>query len=319
MTIKLCFVMDPIHTIHIHKDTTFALMLEAQKRHYEIYYLESSKLFLSDGAISGLVSKISVTDNAEHFVDFLDPSPQSMPLTDFDCVFMRKDPPFDIAYLYATYLLDLAEKAGALIFNRPSSIRDANEKLFTAWFNECCPETVVTSQKSLLKTFIAKHHTIILKPLHSMGGQGVLVMKENDVNLNASIELLTHHGKYPIMAQRYLPEIIQGGDKRILMIDGEPYPYALARIPAQDDFRGNLASKATGIGHQLTDRDRWLCQRVGKTLKAKGLFLVGLDVIGDYITEINVTSPTCIREIDAFFQVNVAAHVLDALLKKIKR
>lgn len=318
MTIKLCFVMDPIYDIKIHKDTTFALMLEAQKRQYEIYYLESSQLFLSDTTVSGLVSRIKVTDNPAHFVDFLDATPQAMPLTAFDCVFMRKDPPFDITYLYATYLLDLAENAGAVIINRPGSIRDANEKLFTAWFSDCCPETVVTSQKHLLKAFIAKHHTTVFKPLHSMGGQGVLVMKENDINLNSSIELLTHHGKYPIMAQRYLPEIIAGGDKRILMIDGEPYPYALARIPAKDDFRGNLASHATGIAQPLTERDRWLCQRVGQTLKAKGLFFVGLDVIGDYITEINVTSPTCLREIDALCQVNVAAQVMDALLEKIK-
>lgn len=319
MTIKLCFIMDPIHTIKIHKDTTFALMLEAQKRGYEIYYLESRQLFLADNNVSGLVSRINVTDNPAHFVDFVDPTPHSMPLTAFDCVFMRKDPPFDTSYLYATYLLDLAENAGALIVNRPGSIRDANEKLFTAWFSECCPETIVTSQKSLLKEFIAKHHTIVLKPLHSMGGQGVLVMKENDVNLNASIELLTHQAKYPIMAQRYLPQIKDSGDKRILMIEGEPYPYALARIPAKDDFRGNLASNATGVAHQLTERDRWLCQHVGKTLKEKGLFFVGLDVIGDYITEINITSPTCIREIDTLFQVNVAANVLDALVKKMKQ
>lgn len=318
MTYKICFVMDPIQTIHTHKDTTFALMLEAQKRQWQIYYLEARQLYLADKQVCGLVSRIRVSDNQTNFVDILDETPQSLPLVTFDVVFMRKDPPFDIAYLYATYLLELAENEGCLILNRPSSIRDANEKLFTAWFANCCPETLVTSQKSLLQQFIAKHKKIIIKPLHSMGGQGVLILQEGDLNFHATVELLTHRGKYPIMAQRFLPDILQSGDKRILLIDGKPFPHALARIPAKDDFRGNLASHATGIKHELTAREQWLCEQVGPTLKAKGLFFVGLDMIGDFITEINVTSPTGVREISALFNVNVAATILDALANKIK-
>jgi len=316
MTRKLCFVMDPIESIQIKKDTTFALMLEAQLRGIEIYYLESRCLFLADNKVSGLVSRIRVKDDPKQFVEFIDQKPQTMPLTTFDAVLMRKDPPFDITYLYSTYLLELAERAGCLVLNRPSSIRDANEKLFTMWFTNCCPPTLVTSQKPLIKDFLAKHHKVVIKPLHSMGGQGVLVLGEEDLNVNAALELLTHRGKYPIMVQLYLPQIKDSGDKRILMIDGQPCPHALARIPARDDFRGNLASGAKGISHELTERDKWLCQQVGPTLKAKGLFFVGLDVIGDYITEINVTSPTGVRDIEALFKVNIMTTIFDKLEDK---
>lgn len=318
MTIKLCIVMDPIETINIKKDTTFALMLEAQKRQFEIYYLNARDIFLADNQVSGLVSRLRVKDDPHHFFEILD-KPLAMPLNTFNAVLMRKDPPFDIAYLYATYLLELAEKQGCLVLNRPASIRDANEKLYTAWFPNCCPPTLVTSQKSLISDFIAKHQKIVLKPLHSMGGQGVLVMNQGDLNLNAAIELLTHRGKYPIMAQRYLPEIQQSGDKRILIVDGKALPFAVARIPGQGDFRGNLASGAKGVAHTLTERDQFLAQQVGPTLKAKGLFLVGIDVIGDYITEINVTSPTCVREIDALFHVNLSETIIDSLTQLMKQ
>lgn len=318
MTMKLCFVMDPIASIHFKKDTTFALMLEAQTRGIELYILEIRHLYLADKEVCGLVSRLRVKDDPNNHFEFIDEKPHPTSLTVFDAVLMRKDPPFNIAYLYATYLLELAEKAGCFIVNRPSSIRDANEKLFTQWFSECCPPTLVTSEKTLIKDFLAKHHKIVIKPLHSMGGQGVLVLNEGSLNLNSAVEMLTHVGKYPIMAQRYLPQIQESGDKRILMIDGKPYPHALARIPAKDDFRGNLASGAKGIKHELTERDLWLCQQVGPTLKAKGLFLVGLDVIGDFITEINVTSPTGAREIETLFNVNVAAAILDTLLSNIK-
>jgi glutathione synthase len=316
MTFKLCVVMDPIQTIHIEKDTTFALLLEAQKRQWEIYYLEAKQLYLADNKVGGLIAPIRVKEDPSDFITFLD-LPKKMPLNTFDVVLMRKDPPFDITYLYATYLLELAQAAGCFIVNHPRSIRDANEKLFTAWFAHCCPETVVTSQKVLIQDFLAKHPQVVVKPLHSMGGQGVLVLKQGDLNVNATIELLTHRGKYPIMVQRYLPDILQSGDKRILLIDGVPYPYSIARIPALGDFRGNLASQATAKGHTLTDRDIWLCEQVGPTLKARGLFLVGLDVIGDYITEINVTSPTCVREIEAIFKVNLASTILDSLMQLI--
>lgn len=319
MAIKLCFVMDPIESINIKKDTTFALMLEAQKRQFEIYYLNARDLFLADKQVSGLVSRLRVKDDPHHFYEFIDEKPNAIPLNTFNAVLMRKDPPFDIAYLYATYLLELAEKQGCLVLNRPASIRDANEKLYTTWFADCCPPTLVTSHKSLISEFMAKHQRIVLKPLHSMGGQGVLVMNTGDLNLNAAIELLTHRGKYPIMIQRYIPDITQSGDKRLLMVDGQVLPFALARIPGSSDFRGNLASGAKGVAHTLTERDRFLCEQVGPTLKAKGLFLVGLDVIGDYITEINVTSPTCVREIDALFNVNLSEKIIDSLTQLLKK
>jgi len=319
MTMKLCFVMDPIESIHFKKDTTFALMLEALKRGIEIYTLQASHLYLAENQVCGLASRLRVKDEPNNYFEYIDKEPHALPLTAFDAVLMRKDPPFNIAYLYATYLLELAEKAGCFIVNRPSSIRDANEKLFTQWFPDCCPPTIVTSQKNLINDFLTKHHKIVIKPLHSMGGQGVLVLNEGDLNFNAAIELLTHVGKYPIMAQRYLPQIQETGDKRILMIEGKPYPHALARIPAKNDFRGNLASGAMGVKHDLNERDQWLCQQVGPTLKDKGLFLVGLDVIGDFITEINVTSPTGAREIESLFKVNVAATILDSLVCNIKK
>ncbi|MGE3319453.1 MAG: glutathione synthase [Candidatus Berkiella sp.] len=318
MTTKLCIVMDPIESINIKKDTTFALMLEAQKRQFEIYYLNARDLFLADNQVSGLVTRLRVKDDPHHFYEYLDAKPQAMPLSAFNAVLMRKDPPFDIAYLYATYLLELAQSQGCVILNHPTSIRDANEKLYTAWFADCCPPTLVTSQKSLISEFIAKQLHIVLKPLHSMGGQGILMMKEGDLNLNAAVDLLTHRGKYPIMAQRYIPEILTTGDKRILIVDGQALPFAIARIPGKGDFRGNLASGAKGVAHKLTERDLFLCQRVGPTLKAKGLFLVGIDVIGDYITEINVTSPTCVREIDALFNVNLAETIIDSLTQLMK-
>lgn len=319
MTMKLCFVMDPIESLQTKKDTTFALMLEAQKRGIEIYYLNVRQLYLAENQVSGMAFRLRIKDDPKNHFEYIDEKPEDMPLNKFDAVLMRKDPPFDIAYLYATYLLELAEKSGCLILNRPSSIRDANEKLFTMWFSDCCPPTIVTSQKSLIKNFLAKHHKIVIKPLHSMGGQGVMVLNHDELNVNAAIELLTHQSKYPIMAQRYLAPILESGDKRILMIDGKPYPKAIARMPAGDDFRGNLASGAKGKAYELNSRDEWLCQQVGPTLKAKGLFFVGLDVIGDYITEINVTSPTGVREIDALFGVNVAAVILDNLMQHIRK
>ncbi|HRE32195.1 MAG TPA: glutathione synthase [Candidatus Berkiella sp.] len=337
MTIKLCVVMDPIQHIKTKKDSTFSLILEAQKRQWAIYYVEASQLFLVDNQVKGSVSHIHVKDSPIDFVDFLDSEPRTVSLSEFNIILMRKDPPFNVAYLYATYLLELAERAGCLILNRPSSLRDANEKLFTTWFSQCCPPTLVTSQIHLVKQFTAKHHKIIIKPLHSMGGQGVLMVNEGDLNLHSIVELLTHRGKYPIMAlikiaaltvnrlntaasiaDTRISQISQSGDKRILMIDGTPYPYALARIPSKEDFRGNLASGADGIKHELTARDRWLCEQVSPTLKEKGLFFVGLDVIGDFITEINVTSPTGVREIENLFNINIAAVILDKLTEKIK-
>ncbi len=309
---KLCVIMDPLDQINIKKDTTIALMLEAQKRDWEIYITEPKDLFVSEGQTYGFISKGQLRDSQTDWITLTEPMAKKMLLTDFDFVFMRKDPPFDLNFLHTTYLLDIAQKAGCLILNNPQSLRDANEKLFTTWFPECCPPSLVTARLDLLQSFLAEQKKIIVKPLHNMGGQGIFLLQENDPNIHATIELLTHKGQVLIMAQRFLPEIMQG-DKRILIIAGKPYPYALARIPKKGDIRGNLAAGATGVGYSLSPRDRWLCERIGPTLLKKGLFFVGVDVIGDYVTEINVTSPTCVKEITAAFQVNVASDVMDAL------
>lgn len=312
MRIKIGVIMDPIEHIHIEKDTTFALLLEAQKRHWEIYYTQTADLFLDHNTVYGAVRKIQVQDHIENFVRFENTTPTSVPLTQFDMVLMRKDPPFDIPYLYATYLLELAQKAGCYIVNNPTSMRDANEKLFTTHFPQCCPPTLVTSQKTNIQDFLTEHKKIILKPLHSMGGQSIFLLTQENPNIHVTVEMLTHGGKYPIMAQRYLPEIIHG-DKRIIMIDGKAYPYGLARIPQPGDIRANLAAGGKGIGYKLSAHDYWIAEQVGPTLKEKGLSLVGLDVIGDYLTEINVTSPTCVREIERAFDLNICTIILDSL------
>lgn len=315
MSTQLCVIMDPIESIHFKKDTTLALLLEAQNRDWQIFYLELPDLFLKDNQVQGNIAQIQVQNDPNQWVTFLT-SAEKMSLKDFDVVLMRKDPPVDLTYLYATHLLELAQAQGALVINNPRSLRDVNEKLFTAWFPDCCPPTLVSANINLLREFLQEQHIIVIKPLNSMGGQGVFVLAHNDVNVNSSLETLTHNGQFPIMAQKFLRQI-KKGDKRILMVEGKPYPFALSRIPAANDIRGNLAHGAKGVGAELTERDLWLCEQVGPTLKEKGLFFVGLDVIGDYITEINVTSPTCVREIEAAFEVNICGQIIDSLSKKI--
>ncbi len=317
MTVKLLAIMDSINAIHPKKDSTLAILLEAQRRQWELFYIEPKDLFLSQNKVQALNRKIKVQKDSKDWITFLDNTHQKSDLQEFDIIFMRKDPPFDRNYLYATYLLEIAKNAGCFIVNNPQSIRDANEKLFATWFKECCPPLLVSSNKALLRDFLKEHQKIVVKQLHSMAGDSIFVLRENDPNVNVTLEVLTLQESVPIMAQRYIPEVSQG-DKRILMIDGKPYPYAVSRIPASDDFRGNLAKGATGVGSQLTDRDLFLCDQVGNTLREKGLFFVGLDVIGNYLTEINVTSPTGICEIDAAFNVNVSSEILDRLEEKIK-
>lgn len=307
--------MDPITAIQFKKDTTLGLLLAAQKRQWQLYYLEMTDLYLKDNQVQGNICQIEVHQDPQQWVTFLS-SPHPQALTSFDIVLMRKDPPVDLAYLYSTYLLELAQKQGALIINDPRSLRDVNEKLFTTWFPHCCPHTVVSASIRVIKDFLQEQGVIVVKPLNLMGGQGIFVLKKDDLNVNVTLELLTKNEQVPIMAQHFLPEI-KNGDKRILMIDGEPYPYALARIPAAKDIRGNLAHGAKGVGCQLSERDLWLCEQVGPTLKEKGLFFVGLDVIGDYVTEINVTSPTCVREIEAAFNVDICGYILDRLSEKL--
>lgn len=310
--LKIAVIMDPIQGIHRKKDTTFALMLEAQKRHWDIFYLTPDNLYLDHNDVIGKTMPLRVYDEDPLFYEFL-AAPKFYSLRDFDITLMRKDPPFDEHFLYITYLLDLAKRNGCFIVNDPSAIRHANEKLFAAWFPQCCPETLVSAHADLILDFLARHSKIIIKPLAQRGGYGVLLLKQNDPNIHSAIELLTEGETLPIMAQRYLPEIIKEGDKRLLMIDGEPYPYTLVRIPKPGDLRGNLRVGASAVGQPLNERDRWVASQIGPTLKAQGLYFVGLDLIGGYLTEINVTSPTCVREIDTLFNVNVSKHIWDAL------
>ena len=308
MTIKLGIVMDPIDRINIKKDSSFAMLLEAQSRHFELHYMELADLFLSNGKAYARTRKLSVERNPQCWFEF--GSEQTLELSQLNVILMRKDPPFNQEYIYATYILEQAEREGVYVVNKPQSLRDANEKMFTAWFPQCCTDTLVARDPLKIREFLHQHSQIILKPLDGMGGASIFLVREHDPNLSVILETMTDHGQRFIMAQRYLPEI-RDGDKRILMINGEPVPYCLARIPAGGESRGNLAAGGHGEGRPLTERDRWIAAQVGPTLKAKGLVFVGLDVIGDYLTEVNVTSPTCIQELDTQFGLNISALLMD--------
>ena len=314
MTIKLGMVMDPIDHININKDTSFAMMLEAQVRGWEIHYMQLSDLYLRDGVAHAQTQQVTVQRDQVHWYSIV--SEQNLPLAELDCIMMRKEPPVDQAYIYATHILELAEQAGVYVVNKPQSLRDANEKLFTAWFPQCCTETLVTSQASLIRDFLNEHQEIILKPLDGMGGVSVFHLHSNDPNLSVIIETISANGTQQVIAQRYLPEIKEG-DKRILIVNGEVVPYALARIPAQGETRGNIAAGGKAKGQYLSDRDQWIAQQVGPILKEKGLVFVGIDVIGDYLTEINVTSPTCVQELDAQFGLNICAQLMSHVETKI--
>lgn len=311
---KLAMIMDPIESIKPHKDTSFRLLLEAQARNYEAYYLTLNDLSLIAGEPVGLARSVQVRDQATDFYTLGDV--ETMNLGQFDVILMRKDPPFDNEFLYATYLLELAERRGALVVNKPQSLRDCNEKLFTAWFADLTPPTIVTRQAELIRAFHQEHQDIILKPLDGMGGASIFRIDSSGQNLGVIIETLTNHGQRFTMVQRYLPEIVDG-DKRILIIDGEPMPYALARIPSAGETRGNLAAGGTGRPQPLSDSDWELARRVGPELKRRGLTIVGLDVIGNHITEINVTSPTCMREIEAAYELNIAEKVFEAIERQL--
>lgn len=298
MTISLGVVMDPIATINYKKDTTLALLWAAQDRGWKLFYMEQSDLVLQDGEPRARMRALRVHRDAQHWYDVSEP--QIGLLADLDVVLMRKDPPFDNEYIYSTYILEAAEKLGVLIVNQPQSLRDCNEKMFATQFPQCCPPLLVSREKTLLKEFHKIHGDVVFKPLDGMGGSSIFRVRHDDPNLNVILEVLTNHGCNTIMAQQYIPAIVDG-DKRILMIDGEPVPYCLARVPMAGESRGNLAAGGTGRPQPLSERDQWIAAQVGPTLRAKGLLFVGLDVIGDYLTEINVTSPTCAREIDAAF------------------
>jgi glutathione synthase len=315
MAIKLGIVMDPIEHIKPYKDSSFAMLLEAQRRGYELFYMQPEDIYLKETRPFAITSQLKVWDrNDGEYFGF--GGSAHTDLSELDIILIRQDPPFNADYLYCTQMLELAEAQGVLVVNKPQSLRDANEKLFASWFPQCLAPTLVSAKAKLLREFVNQQQDTIFKPLDAMGGASIFRVKQGDPNLSVIIENMTDHGRHHIMAQRYLPEI-KDGDKRILLIDGEPIPYALARIPQQGETRGNIAAGGRGEGVELSERDRWLCQQVAPILKAKGLIFVGLDVIGDYITEINVTSPTCIRELDAQFGLNIAGELMNCLETKI--
>lgn len=307
--------MDSIAKINIKKDTSFAMLLEAQSRGWELNYMELNDLFLRNGRAYARTRILNVERNPDKWFKFT--KDEEIPLDQLSVILMRKDPPFDQEYIYATYLLERAEDSGVLVVNKPQSLRDANEKLFTAWFPQCCAETLVTREGPRIREFLLEQGEIILKPLDGMGGTSIFHIRQGDPNLSVILETMTKYDSCYVMAQKYIPEI-QEGDKRILMVNGEAVPYALARIPAQGETRGNLAAGGSAEGRKLTERDWWIANQVGPTLREKGLIFAGLDVIGDKLTEINVTSPTCVQELDKQFGLNIAGQLMDHIEKTIQ-
>ena len=309
-SLRVGVVMDPIESITPKKDSSLAMLLEATRRGAEIHYLQQADLKLLAGDALGNSRILNVRDDLLDW--FTLGSEQEIRLGELDVILMRKDPPFDMEYIYSTYILERAEHAGALIVNCPQSLRDMNEKAYIAWFAECAPLTMVTRSMSEMKAFLLEYERIVVKPLEGMGGKSIFVVVAGDNNANVIFETLTDNGNRYAMAQVFIPEISEG-DKRILLVDGDPIPYALARIPSADDFRGNLVMGAVGKGLELSERDRWICAQVGPVLRERGVIFAGIDVIGDYLTEINVTSPTGIRELDSAFDLNIAGTLFDAI------
>ncbi|MEM7219993.1 MAG: glutathione synthase [Pseudomonadota bacterium] len=313
-------LMDPLETLSLKKDSTLAMLRAAQLRGWEVSYLQQGDLYLEAGTVRGALRRVRLRDD---FAATLDPAVAgedwyeladvtTSDFSDVDVVLMRKDPPFDMEYIYSTYLLERLERAGVHVLNRPQSLRDCNEKLFATEFPQCCPPLLVSRDMQRLRDFHAEHEDVIYKRLDGMGGMSIFRAQPGDPNLSVILETLTVRGSQQIMAQRYLPEIVDG-DKRILLIDGEPVPYALARVPLAGESRGNLAAGGTGRGQPLSDRDRWITEQIGPELRRRGLLFVGIDVIGDYLTEINVTCPTCIRELDQQFGLDIAGKLFDRI------
>ncbi|MDH3459255.1 MAG: glutathione synthase [Gemmatimonadota bacterium] len=307
-------VMDPIQSIQPAKDSTLAMLLAAQERDWDMVYFRQQDLAVRDGVPLGRGMRVTVQDDPREWFELRDA--WSGPLERLDLILMRKDPPFDMEYIYTTYILELAEDRGALVVNKPQSLRDINEKAYTVWFTHCIPPSLITRANEELKSFLEEQGKIVLKPLDGMGGRSIFVVSSDDPNTNVILETMTEHGTRFTLAQRYIPEITEG-DKRILLIDGEPVEHALARIPAPGESRGNLVVGAKGEGRDLTDRDRWLCSEVGPVLQSKGVVFAGLDVIGEYLTEINVTSPTGIRELDRRYGINIADRLLQAIERRL--
>ncbi len=306
--------MDPVQGININKDSSFAMLLAAQKKGWNIYYMEMSDLFLEQGQAKARLRKIHLIKDEQKWYEFS--TDETQPLSVLDVILMRKDPPVDAEYIYATHILERAEKQGVLVVNRPQTLRDCNEKLYATAFPQCCPEGLVSRDLNRLKAFCSVYEDVIYKPLDGMGGASIFRVKKGDSNLSVILETLSGHGKRQVMAQRYLPEITQG-DKRILIIDGVAVPYCLARIPGQGESRGNLAAGGRGQAQALTERDYWIVDQIKADLLARGLIFVGIDVIGDYLTEINITSPTCIQEIDKAYNLDIAGMLMTAIEKRL--
>ncbi|WP_086934465.1 glutathione synthase [Agarilytica rhodophyticola] len=309
-------VMDPIGSINIKKDTTLALLQAANKAGFIIKYMEMSDLYLDQGIAKADVTNLLIKDDPQSPFEL--GTQENIELAQVDVILMRKDPPFDNQYIYATYILEAAERAGCLVVNKPQSLRDCNEKVFATEFPQCCPPVLISRKESQLKEFHNQHKDVIFKPLDGMGGSGIFRCKEDDPNVSVIIETLTEHESGFIMAQKFIPEI-SNGDKRVLVVNGKAIPYALARIPAEGETRGNLAAGGSGVAQPLSERDHWIVNQIAPTLLEKGLLFVGLDIIGDYLTEINVTSPTCVREIDSAYDTNIGDVFIKAIVERLDK
>jgi len=313
--------MDPLPSINIKKDSTFAMMLAAQKSGWEIHTIYQADLYTSNEQARAFTRTTRVEDNLDHWFDFT--SKQDIALSSLDVILMRKDPPFDIEYIATSYILELAEQAGSLIVNKPASLRDFNEKMFITQFPQCCTPFMVARDTRRLREFVEKRfkeeqQDVILKPLDGMGGTSIYRVNPQDPNLSVILETVSEYESRTVMAQQFIPEI-SNGDKRVLLIDGEAVPYALARIPAAGETRGNLAAGGSGVGIELSERDHWICQQVGPVLKKQGILFAGIDIIGDYLTEINITSPTCIRELDQIYSLDIAGDLIKCIEKHLNQ
>ena len=316
MAVKLGVVMDPISDINYKKDTTMAMLWAARDRGWELFYMEQTHIYLEQGVARARMAPLNVFRDQDHW--FTLEQDEDRDLGELDVILMRKDPPFDNEYIYSTYILEAAERLGTLVVNRCQSLRDCNEKVFATQFPQCCPPVLVSADMQRLKAFHREHEDTIFKPLDGMGGSAIFRVKPDDSNISVILEVLTQNGCETIMAQKFIPQI-EKGDKRILMINGEPVPYCLARIPLAGETRGNLAAGGTGQPQPLSERDQWIAAQVGPSLREKGLLFVGLDVIGDYLTEINVTSPTCIREIDAGYGLDIGGQLMDCIIEALAK
>ena len=307
---KLGVVMDPIETINFKKDSTLAMMIEAQDKGHEIFYMTPDSLFINSGVAFSNMANIEVRNDSSNWFSLGETSP--MNLSHLDAILMRQDPPFNSEYIYNTYVLEMASRLGVHVFNNPRSLRDCNEKVYATEFPQCCTKHIVTSRKDLLTNFVREFKDTVVKPLDGMGGASIFRLKSNDPNLNVILETITHHFTEKVMIQEFIPEISEG-DKRILLVNGEPMGAAIARIPAEGELRGNLAAGASAVAKSLSERDLWICKEVGPSLVKKGLLLVGLDIIGDYLTEINVTSPTCFKEYKELSDIDVAKTFIESV------